>query len=88
MVTLSSAANAETAATAVLWDQGYELRLIRMGEERATLLRAQNGHDEFVAESALEILGLVALYKARGENWQPTDEEVARCIELENGNAG
>jgi hypothetical protein len=37
---------------------------------------AEQGDSRFVAEDPILLLGLVALYETRGENWRATDEQI------------
>ncbi len=86
MVKIAIAGNSETAAYAVLWELGYELGGVRYSEN--TGLVAKKGNDEFLGESAIEILGLIAMLQARGKNWKPTEEEVDRVTKFENEELG
>ncbi len=75
MVKLSAAENVETTAYAVLRQQGFELSVVDMGAGKTPFLIAKDKDHEFRGHSALEILGLMAVYQARGEDWHPTDED-------------
>ncbi|MEO1276647.1 MAG: hypothetical protein AAFV96_15125 [Pseudomonadota bacterium] len=81
MVRLVPAGNADTAAFAVLCSLGYELSLVP-GAEEERICAKKDGH-EFVAESPITVLGLVALHQARGDDWKPRDDEVARMLRFE-----
>lgn len=83
---IASAANADTAAFAVLWAQGYELEIRRISDHE--YLVAKKGDDEFLGETALVVLGLIAMFESRGRDWTPTDREVNRVIEFEDRNTG
>ncbi|MHA7772043.1 hypothetical protein [Roseibium sp. M-1] len=76
MIKLSTADNIETTAFAVLREQGFELHVVDMGGDRTRLIVATDGNHELRGHSALEILGLLAVFQARGADWQPTEDEV------------
>jgi hypothetical protein len=41
---------------------------------------AEDAAQRFVAEDPLALLGLVALYEARGPEWQASDEQIDRFL--------
>ena len=88
MARISSAGNSDTAAFAVLWEQGYELTVIAGSNSSDALLVATKDDHTFSGYTPLEVLGLVAMFQARGENWKPTDEEVERRTKFEENTFG
>jgi|GEM_PF-3159050 len=75
MIKLSTADAVETTAYAVLREKGFGLHVVDMGENKTRLIVAKDEKHEFRGHSALEILGLLAVIEARGEDWQPTEDE-------------
>lgn len=75
MVKLSTADNVEATASIVLREKGFDLHVIDVAAGKPPLLVARDKDHEFRAHSALEILGLLAVFEARGEDWQPADDE-------------
>ncbi|MEL6362218.1 MAG: hypothetical protein AAFR21_14155, partial [Pseudomonadota bacterium] len=53
---------------------------------RSNLVAKIDGN-EFWGESALEVLGLVTIFKERGPSWRPTDQEVVRVTKFEEQGA-
>lgn len=88
MASISSAGNIETVAFAILRQKGFALRTLTMGEEQDPLLIAENEEHDFRGHSAIEVLGLLAVHEARGENRHPTDEEVYQCVRFWTGSGG
>ncbi|TYC65218.1 hypothetical protein FMN63_22625 [Stappia sp. BW2] len=76
MIKLSTADAVETTAFAVLREKGFELRVVDMGADKNRLIVARDKDHEFHGHSALEILGLLAVYQARGDDWHPTEDDV------------
>lgn len=76
MIKLSTADTVETTAFAVLRERGFDLRVVDMGADKTRLIVASDGKHEFRGHSALEILGLLAVYQARGEDWHPTEDDM------------
>ncbi len=74
---LSSTGNTEPPAFFQLLEMGFELSKFQ------DFYIAQNPDVEFVANSPLELLGLVALYNAKGENWRVSDEQIDQFLEFD-----
>lgn len=75
---VAMAGNTLAPASAALQQLGYAL------ERHARLpgwLVARKGEDEFLAESPVELLGLIAMAQLRGERWQATDRELADYLQ-------
>jgi hypothetical protein len=82
MASISSAANVETTAFAILRQMGFLLNAIDMGVGNVPLLVAQNGEHDLRGETAIELLGLLSICKSRGEEWQPSNDEVEQCMKF------
>ena len=76
MIKLSTADAIESTAYEVLREKGFELHVVDMGADNNRLIVATDKDHEFRGHSALEILGLLAVYEARGEDWHPTEDDV------------
>ena len=74
---MASAGNTEPPAFFLLKELGFEL------SKYQDFYIAQNPEVEFVANSPLELLGLVVLYNAKGENWRASDEQIDQFIEFD-----
>lgn len=83
MVTISAAGNAETAALSVLLHRGFSLEVLQNAPE--PVLIARDGVHEVRGGSAIEVLGLVSVLEARGEDWGPNDDEVEQCVRFWTG---
>jgi hypothetical protein len=66
-----AAGNVEAPAYLTLVAMGFELDFDRGGR-----WTARKGEVIFSAESPLELLGLAAMYDARGPQWQASDPEI------------
>lgn len=76
---IAAAANVMAPAWLAILAKGFRVEL------REPYLVAVRGNDEFVAEDPITLLGLIAVVEARGENWQATDEEIARLMAFDLG---
>lgn len=83
MTTISAAGNAETAALSVLLKRGFNLQVLQVEPE--PVLIARSGVHEFRGGSAIEVLGLVYVLEARGEDWGPNEDEVAQSVRFWTG---
>lgn len=68
-------------ALLVLKSKGYTVRLEAV-EDRFAEWHAQKGDDEVVATNPVELLGLVALWEARGDDWERRSDEPSIYEEL------
>ncbi|MCX2722161.1 hypothetical protein [Roseibium salinum] len=75
MAKISTAEHVESTAYALLRQQGFTLHAIESGAGSTPLLVASNQEHEFRGHSALEILGLIAVFQAYGEDWHPTEDD-------------
>lgn len=76
-ITIAAAGNVLPAALAALNRLGYVVTA------DGRFCKAENGHQSFLAEDVLSLLGLVKLQEVRGNEWQPTDTEVDNCLVLD-----
>ncbi|HIH09821.1 MAG TPA: hypothetical protein HA254_04070 [Candidatus Diapherotrites archaeon] len=77
MVIISSAGNTAAPAYLVLKSKGYELF---RDASNPNLWIAQKGKNKFIAESTVELLGLILIYESRGENWMANDKEIEEFL--------
>ncbi len=84
MVHIGAAGNTDTAAYAVLLEQGFTMEARQRSIDEEPVYVAKRGSDSFTGGGPLEILGLIFLYQARGDNWMPADEEVDGFLEFES----
>ena len=93
---LVDAMNTFNPALAVLKEKGYSLGIgpstVKEGEEPDTYYSvgfwfARKGDRVFQGESPVALLGLVAMWEARGEDWRtrPGENYVSRIMEGEFG---
>lgn len=76
---LSSAGNTLAPAYLALLHKGYDVQFSR--DEDREWWHAENEAGYFSAEDPLTLLGLIALYETRGEEWQASDEQVEGFME-------
>lgn len=75
---LSAAGNTEPSAFELIKEMGYEI--LKEGDSWI----AENYNARFNASSPLELLGLISLYHAKGENWKVSDEKIQAFIEFDD----
>ena len=75
---LAAAGNTEIPALLVLEKKGAEITC----EKDSNLWTAVYQQNTFVAESPLELLGLIEMYSVRGAEWEANDKEFERCGKL------
>jgi hypothetical protein len=74
---ISAAGNTYVPAYLVLLEKGYAVRREEPPSAGGEALwYAENEEHRFIAEDVLLLLGLVALYEARGEQWKASDAEI------------
>ncbi len=71
-------------ALLVLGAKGYSVRLEAREDHHAYWHAAKEGH-RFAATNPVELLGVVALWEARGENWPRQQGEASVYEELLEG---
>ncbi|HTE20950.1 MAG TPA: hypothetical protein VK689_21505 [Armatimonadota bacterium] len=81
MSTIVAAGNVLTPAYLALQQRGYAVRTEKTGTEDE-LWFAETEARRFVAGDPLSLLGLVAFYETRGDDWQATDEEIVAYLSL------
>ncbi len=72
---LVAAGNTTNPCLHVLRSKGYELR-IEQDEDGHTSYLARKDRREFLAFSAAELLGLVALCELMGDDWNKQDPDI------------
>lgn len=83
MTKIASAGNSDTAAYAVLLSKGYIVEIRKKSDDKTVWFVAQKDGSEFIGDTPIETLGLIAMFEFRGEDWKPTDLEVTALTELE-----
>jgi len=73
---ISAAGNVEIPAILALEKKGAEL----ISEKESNMWTAVYLSNTYVAESPLELLGLIEMHSLRGADWQATDNEMERCV--------
>jgi hypothetical protein len=78
---LTDAANTEIPAYLALLRRGLSLSYgpIAPGAETSSWI-AEDAGCRYIADDLLSLLGLVALYEARGPDWQASDEQIDRFL--------
>jgi hypothetical protein len=71
---LTTAGNVLIPAYLALVEKGYSVRREGTGDQERW--HAEKADRHFLAEDPLYLLGLVALYETRGEDWRATDEQI------------
>ena len=71
-----SAGNTIVPACLVIRDKGYIISKDDGPGVSEETWRATKDDIELVAEDPLSLLGLVAMYEARGTTWKATDDEI------------
>ena len=70
-----AAGNTEVPAYLALIARGYEVsRVCRQGLDDDWV--AKKGESSFMANSPVELLGVVTMIEVRGANWLATDQEI------------
>ncbi len=81
MANISTSSKVVAAAHSLLRQQGFTLRAIDRGEGKI-LLVAKNSEHEILGGSAIEIVGLLAVYQARGGDFTPEGEDESERIKV------
>jgi hypothetical protein len=77
---LSTAGNTVPSAFELIKDLGFVV------SKKNDIWKAENEKALFIATSPLELLGLITLYNAKGENWQVSDEKIDAFVRFDEGN--
>lgn len=74
--TLIAAGNVEAPALLVILQKGYSIEVV-IHKENMTLTHYQATKDNYIffATSFLQLLGLIALWENRGDEWKLTEDE-------------
>jgi len=77
MARIVSAGNTEVPAYLVLVSKGFAVRNEpELNDDQKECWFAEKAGDQFVGDSPLQLLGLVAMHEARGQEWMASDAEV------------
>lgn len=82
---IASAANVEVPAILVLESMGFIVASRIISTEHEMVWTATGNGDEYVAEDPLSLLGLVKLLEVRGDNWQASDDDIAKYLPMLEG---
>lgn len=77
---LSATGNTEPPAFELIKALGFTV------SKNDDIWKAENEKALFFAASPLELLGLITLYNAKGENWRVSDEKVDAFVRFDEGN--
>ena len=80
---ITSAGNSDTAAFCALISKGYTLSVKLKSDNKTGWYIAKLGTNEFIGDSPIETLGLIAMFDQRGEDWKPTNKEVEEFTDFE-----
>lgn len=73
---IAAAGNTEAPAYLVLVSKGFDVQRHHAGEPDAETWIATKGTLSLQADGLLELLGLIALHDARGDDWPASDAEL------------
>jgi hypothetical protein len=76
---LASAGNVEVPAYLTIRDRGYEVTSTTDYDHTETWI-AESDQARFVAENPLSLLGLIAVFEARGKNWLANDDQIEEFV--------
>ena len=80
---IATAGNSNTAAFCALISKGYTLSVKLKSDKKTGWYIAKLGANEFIGNSPIETLGLIAMFEKRGDDWKPTNKEVEEFTEFE-----
>lgn len=83
---VASAANVEVPAILALESMGFTVASRIVNADHKMVWTATGKEDEYAAEDPLSLLGLVKLYEVRGDNWQASDDDIAKYLPMLEGN--
>ncbi len=78
--TLGEAGNTDAPALGVIHEKGY--RILNVSTDTHLEWIAENEHRAFYASSPLAVLGLIAIWESRGEEWMGTEEQAELQVRL------
>lgn len=67
--------NTEVPSWLALKEQGWEIKKIDSVGSKKLWVATKNGTD-FIGGNPIELMGLIAMYEARGEQWQAEAEQI------------
>ena len=76
---IAQAGNTWIPAVLVMRDKGYKVANHRQGNDEYCV--AEKDELRFSASDPVAVLGLVALYEARGADWMAADPEIDQVME-------
>ena len=74
-IQIAAAGNAEVPAYLALVARGFKVSFDHQSAWTAT-----KGEASFVADSPLQLLGVVAMFESRGPRWQASDEQIEEFL--------
>lgn len=80
-----SAANVEVPAILAIESLGFTIDARIISTEHEMVWTATGNGDEYVAEDPLSLLGLVKLLEVCGDNWQASDDDIAKYLPMLEG---
>ena len=78
---IAAAGNTETPAYLALLARGLDISKSATNAGSDEQWTATDGQRYFIGSGPLELLGLVALVDARGEDWRASDREIDEFLE-------
>ena len=82
MISIADAGNVLVPAYLALRAKGYLVTRTVLTHEQIEMWRAEKEGERYTAADTLALLGLVALYETRGENWQADDTQIGEFFRL------
>ena len=76
---IAGGGNTLVPALLALSEQGFSVT-VRTSAEGQTVVAAR-GHEEFVADDPVTVLGLIKLVEIRSWNWQASDEDIEATLD-------
>ena len=80
---IATAGNSDTADFCALLSKGCTLSVKLKSDKKTGWYIAKLGANEFIGNSPIETLGLIAMFEQRGDDWKPTNKEVEEFTEFE-----
>lgn len=82
---IASAPNVEVPAILALESMGFIVASRIVNADHKMVWTATGKGDEYAAEDPLSLLGLVKLLEVRGDNWQASDNDIAKYLSMLEG---
>ncbi len=77
---IAAAGNVEVPAYLVIIAKGYDVSREESANSLDDVWTARKDENSFSANGLIELLGVITIAEARGENWRATDEEIDRFL--------